>query len=344
MYKRNVTISFAFVLLFSINVFAKSSEDELKELFSRTKWEMQYKGENYGYTILNADGTASKTSDKGYMEQKGTWSIENGALITDFPGEGRTAWRPKSISKDKIVMESIGIVVEWVWVRQPAPPPPKPMAPVTKPIADEELKKMFVGTKWKLQVFDGQHGGYTVLNTDGTASRTGETGEQVKGAWSIAGGKIKLDFPDYGAFSMELAPKAISNNEIVMVDLGTNIEWTWIRESTPTAKGTPSTEAGEDNPLPSCEELKELSDSMLNIEKIFDKNARKFTEGDKLDEAIGTIVSALEDIATVEVEASLSDAVKTLAYGYDKMDSEEFRSGLKRTRSILDDAYRRDCR
>ena len=83
---------------------------------------------------------------------------------------------------------------------------------------------------------------------------------------------------------------------------------------------------------------------MLNIEKIFDKNARKFTEGDKLDEAIGTIVSALEDIATVEVEASLSDAVKTLAYGYDKMDSEEFRSGLKRTRSILDDAYRRDCR
>lgn len=126
MCKRPVTITLLFFFMFTVNVLA--GDKELEDALSNTYWEMQFGGSNFGYQTLNADKTVVKTADTGGMATSGTWAISNGKVKIHFPSEGDPIeWNVKSLSKEKVVVECMGM--EWTWVSKPKPRGPSGSAP-----------------------------------------------------------------------------------------------------------------------------------------------------------------------------------------------------------------------
>ncbi len=93
---------------------------------------------------------------------------------------------------------------------------------------------------------------------------------------------------------------------------------------------------------PTCEELTDIANDLDEISAAF-AAAGTIKEGDEVDRALGEIVDALANIATVENENALTDSVNSLTDAYDKMDGEKFGLSLDSVTSNIDRLYRRDC-
>ncbi len=94
---------------------------------------------------------------------------------------------------------------------------------------------------------------------------------------------------------------------------------------------------------PSCYDLSEIADDLDDISDEFSR-AGTIREGDKIDKALGELVDALTEIAEIENEGSLTNAVNSLIEAYNKMDSEKFKLSIDSVIMNMDRLYRRDCR
>ena len=92
----------------------------------------------------------------------------------------------------------------------------------------------------------------------------------------------------------------------------------------------------------SCDSLKEISQSLEEVQSAFDKT-QKISEGDEVDEALGELLEALKEVAEVEQDKEFDKSLDSLIDGYNNFDSDKFSSSLKAVINIFDKLYRRDC-
>lgn len=94
--------------------------------------------------------------------------------------------------------------------------------------------------------------------------------------------------------------------------------------------------------LPSCEDLTNIANALDELAEAFNSTG-SIPEGGEVDTVLGDLVNALEDIAQIEGNATLSNAVANLADAYDSMDSDGFSASLEDVTVTFDELYNRDC-
>lgn len=91
-----------------------------------------------------------------------------------------------------------------------------------------------------------------------------------------------------------------------------------------------------------CEDLTDLANTLDDV-AIAITEVDAIEEGDELDQALGSLLEALDLVAKVENETRLNQAVDKIFSAYNNMDRDKFDSALESVTVNLDKLYLRDC-
>lgn len=94
--------------------------------------------------------------------------------------------------------------------------------------------------------------------------------------------------------------------------------------------------------LPSCDELAELADILDEVNDELDRIGR-IPEDSELDQALGEVVTALEDVAKIEDSKKLSKSVAALAKAWEALDWDSFQVALDEVVLSFDKIRRAEC-